>query len=104
MNWKEICKGCGRCCGPVPFEDDFLRRFKRRLQKKGKRTQLYGKVIIVTDDGMCPFLTDEKLCAVYEYRPLVCKLCGTVPEMPCERLGQDPKARDEMFERSPLFT
>lgn len=63
------CKpGCTDCCGPVPFSAWEKGRIKIEPAKDGRP---------------CPYLT-ETGCSIYEERPFMCRLFGTVPEMPCE--------------------
>jgi len=41
--------------------------------------------IPIRNDGSlhCIFLMDNNHCAVYEHRPMVCRLQGTVDRLPC---------------------
>ncbi len=62
------CKeGCTDCCGPIPFSQWERKRIKIEPGKSGKP---------------CPYL-GEGGCLIYEQRPFICRLFGTVPEMPC---------------------
>ncbi|MBQ4133278.1 MAG: hypothetical protein IJD04_06050 [Desulfovibrionaceae bacterium] len=62
------CKeGCTECCGPVPFSSWEKAQVKIEPGKLGRR---------------CPYL-GESGCLIYENRPLMCRLYGTVPEMKC---------------------
>ncbi len=63
------CKpGCSDCCGPVPFS-----AWEVSQMPEPKRFS--------TGQG-CPHSTPQG-CAIYEQRPLMCRLYGTVPEMRC---------------------
>ena len=63
------CKpGCRDCCGPVPFS-----AWEVSQMPEPKRFS--------TGQG-CPHSTPQG-CAIYEQRPLMCRLYGTVPEMRC---------------------
>ncbi len=77
---KIACKGkCTEACGPImayPREEEYFERTTGRkfpdalkMLKEGKRD--------------CPYLNALGRCDVYESRPLVCRLFGVVPEMPC---------------------
>ena len=62
------CKpGCHDCCGPVPFS-----AWEISLQEDPK----------VSSGTGCPHITPQG-CAIYDQRPLMCRLYGTVPEMRC---------------------
>ena len=63
------CKpGCAECCGPVPFS-------------AWEISQMPEPRLFSTGRG-CPHSTPQG-CAIYEQRPLMCRLYGTVPEMRC---------------------
>lgn len=90
VNWKKLCKGCGKCCGPVPFGIQFYHDHTEQLQTKPERELVGafpGKVVPITKFGDCVFLTDESQCAIYKDRPAVCRLYGTTPEMKCPKLA-----------------
>ena len=62
------CKeGCTECCGPVPFSAWEQAQVKVEPGRLGRP---------------CPYL-GETGCLIYENRPLMCRLYGTVPEMKC---------------------
>jgi hypothetical protein len=63
------CKGlCSDCCGPI-----FVNAFE--WERMGRPKWSGGSL-------SCPLL-EEKRCSVYDLRPLICRLWGIVPEMPC---------------------
>ena len=89
INWKRICRGCGECCGPVPFERSFYmaNKHKRTMPVKNEiHGAFQGMILPLTEYGECPFLSAKKKCAIYVDRPLLCKLYGTIPEMKCPKL------------------
>jgi len=68
------CKpGCHDCCGPVTASSDEVSRLPE------KSTQEHEKAM---SDYNCPYL-GENGCEVYEERPLICRLFGTTPSLPC---------------------
>lgn len=73
---KFECKeGCADCCGPVPFskwEWD-------QVEDKRKGTGLN-----------CPYAVNGR-CDIYEKRPLVCRLYGTIKRLKCPH-GFRPEA------------
>jgi Fe-S-cluster containining protein len=70
--------GCFDCCGPVPWHPDELARVKDRVPAEGVRMRHVGGGwhLMAGSDGMCPFASSAG-CAVYDDRPLMCRLFGT---------------------------
>lgn len=72
------CTGyCWRSCGPIdqlglmtPYEHTRLRDAPR---------------IENAEPSDCTLLTPDRRCSVYERRPFICRLWGTVPSMRCPR-------------------
>ena len=68
------CKGlCHECCGPVFMGREEWKRIQERL----------GHTPQPGDDLRCPMLTADNKCSVYDIRPVICRLWGAVPELPC---------------------
>ena len=68
------CKpGCHDCCGPVTASSDELARLPV------KSDQEHAEALA---ELSCPYLGD-KGCQVYTERPLICRLFGTTPSLPC---------------------
>lgn len=63
-------EGCTDCCGPVPANPE---ESKRIGKKPGVFYDEHGL--------LCEFAKDGG-CSVYENRPLVCRIFGTVPSEP----------------------
>ena len=76
----ECIPGCTECCGPIPVSD------VECAEIGCKNTHLlplkYGKFD-------CAYST-EKGCAIYEKRPLMCRLFGTTQDLACPK-GRQPK-------------
>lgn len=76
------CKeGCWDCCGPIhwsPAEDVVIDDW---LKQHGRKQRFINSV---ADFLRCPYLDADDKCTIYEVRPIVCRLSGVVPEMPCE--------------------
>lgn len=76
-NWKERCKGCGECCGSVPIFKHIWEKHKDKAIDLKKVVDMDNKVLPVRKDSpSCVFLTEEKLCAIYEDRPETCRKYG----------------------------
>ena len=68
------CKpGCHDCCGPVTASSHEV----ARLPIKSKEE--HDKAL---KELNCPYL-GEQGCEVYLERPLICRLFGTTPSLPC---------------------
>jgi Fe-S-cluster containining protein len=76
------CKGlCQESCGSIGMtnlEQDIIAR------KHGRDLPL-----LEIFDDLCPALSPEGRCTVYDDRPFICRLWGTVDKMPCEH-GCEP--------------
>jgi len=85
MNW-EICKNCGECCGIIPFDRSLFVKVQHLARKPYKVVDNGADLIADTDDGYCVFLDQNKKCAIYKDRPVICRLYGTIPELKCTHL------------------
>lgn len=68
--YKGDCRGCGECCSRfLPLSPYDLRRLEPYVRENGVRPhEPRGEV-----DLVCPWLTNDKKCAVYAARPEVCR-------------------------------
>jgi Fe-S-cluster containining protein len=74
------CDGrCWTSCGPIEMSD----RERQRIRAAGTRITPYDKAMADVEGFWCDALTGDKRCAVYDLRPLVCRLWGAVEGMPC---------------------
>lgn len=74
------CDGrCWTSCGPAGMSD----RENQRIRQQGIRITPYRQAMAKIERYWCEALTGDKRCAVYELRPLVCRLWGAVEGMPC---------------------
>lgn len=74
------CDGrCWTSCGPVEMSD----RERQRIRAAGFRITPYKQALTSIDRFWCDALTSDKTCAVYDRRPLICRLWGAVESMPC---------------------
>ena len=83
-------EGCTKCCGVVPWSAP---EFNKLGDKGGQHPIIQvheGTVTPMRSDGCmdCPFYSDQG-CTVYEDRPFMCRLYGTVENLPCV-MGQKP--------------
>jgi Fe-S-cluster containining protein len=81
--------GCHDCCGPVTASSEEVSRLpvKSDAEHESALAEL-----------SCPYL-GEAGCQVYGERPLICRLFGTTPNLPCPN-GQRPEVMiDDQVER-----
>lgn len=78
VNCKRLC---AEACGPIPMEHaEYVRIFGKPFMG----TLFAGKPMIVNPvNGSCPKLSRDGLCRVYDQRPAICRLFGTVYGMAC---------------------
>jgi hypothetical protein len=74
------CKGrCWVSCGAIEMSD----RERQRIRSAGYRITPAQEALANLDTFWCEALAGDGRCAVYEMRPLVCRLWGAVEDMPC---------------------
>lgn len=67
-------EGCGKCCGIIPVTHEEFGAVRRFIRKN---------LIVPIDQGAtCPFYQGGK-CAVYDVRPVVCRMFGHSPKLVC---------------------
>ncbi len=74
------CKGlCQDSCGPVVFEDVE----RENVQSRFPGTKIPDPLkVIQSKDATCPLLKNDR-CSIYEARPSICRLWGSVERLPC---------------------
>lgn len=77
----ECVPGCHDCCGPVTTSSTEM----ARLPVKSAAAHEAALAAL-----SCPHLGEDG-CQVYEERPLICRLFGTTPRLPCPN-GRRPDA------------
>lgn len=65
--------GCHDCCGPVTASSDEVARLPAKTEVEHQAA---------LDQYNCPYL-GKNGCEVYGERPLICRLFGTTPNLPC---------------------
>lgn len=77
------CRNCGKCCGPIPLLDWELveiRRAVRNLPVEERERLKHQKRERLT----CPLRDIEnRRCAIYEARPLICRQYGHYEGLKC---------------------
>jgi Fe-S-cluster containining protein len=74
------CTGaCWRSCGPI----EMSQRERQRISQAGYRITPLAEATAKADTYWCEALTADRRCAVYDLRPVICRLWGAVEGMPC---------------------
>lgn|SRR5678815_1011915 len=80
---RVACRGlCSIACGPLPMSE--LEAERMRRADPGRRLPM-----VVARDGngfsemSCVYLTRANRCGVYDVRPLICRVWGTVKRLSC---------------------
>jgi Fe-S-cluster containining protein len=74
------CTGqCWTSCGPIDMSD----RERQRIRKRGFEITPIDDARVMTETYYCEALTRDRRCAVYELRPLVCRLWGASESLKC---------------------
>jgi hypothetical protein len=72
--------GCHDCCGPVTTSSEEMARLPVKSEAQHDAALA---------DLSCPHL-GKSGCEVYDERPLICRLFGTTPRLPCPH-GRHPE-------------
>jgi hypothetical protein len=85
----ECVPGCHDCCGPVTTSSEEMSRLPEKTDAE------YDAAL---NDFSCVHL-GSKGCTVYGERPLICRLFGTTPRMPCPNDRRPETMIDSKIER-----
>jgi uncharacterized protein len=69
----ECVKGCHDCCGPVTTSSEEMSRLPVKTDAEHDAALSELNCVHLGPEG----------CTVYGERPLICRLFGTTPRMPC---------------------
>jgi len=85
---KLPCDECGaKCCTYPLFTPKEYKKVKKKYGiPECQEIDFRGAKILIDENGMCPYLSDELKCTIYEIRPTICKQYGINKKMPCKYL------------------
>jgi Fe-S-cluster containining protein len=80
-NLKGACGQCGKCCKPPPV---FIEEVKDIIAfvKENNITP------ITRNKETCIWLNHDRTCLIYKVRPLMCRIYGYDPHLPCKNFDQ----------------
>lgn len=76
----ECVAGCHDCCGPVTTSSEEMSRLPVKTDAEHALALEHYNCVHLGPNG----------CEVYQERPLICRLFGTTPRMPCPN-GRGPE-------------
>jgi len=76
----ECVEGCHDCCGPVTTSSEEMSRLPVKTDAEHEAAWEHLNCVHLGPNG----------CTVYDERPLICRLFGTTPRMPCPN-GRRPE-------------
>lgn len=108
--YHPCCKA--RCCGIVPIPVGTWQKNQHNIQKEVKEThkvyvtdqenEQHTAILPLTEDGLCPFLTEELKCAIYKDRPKVCQQFGDESHWalrcPMQYKDGTPRSKEDLIE------
>lgn len=77
------CQHCQACCRVIFWfqpEEIMIREY---LQQHGREYITWTEDEFRQHDMKCPYLENNR-CSIYPVRPVICRLQGTIPELPCK--------------------
>lgn len=81
---------------PADLVNRFRHKFQRPVVHEHPFEIVEGFFLLteITKDGYCVFLTEDKLCAIYEDRPEICRKFGQAPGvLECHRVTRSGRVR-----------
>lgn len=85
----ECVEGCHDCCGPVTTSSDEMARLPVKSDAEHDAALKEFNCVHLGKHG----------CEVYNERPLICRLFGTTPNMPCPNGRRPEKMVEPSVER-----
>jgi Fe-S-cluster containining protein len=85
----ECVPGCHDCCGPVTTSAEEMARLPRKTAAEQEAALAELNCVHLGPQG----------CTVYEERPVICRLFGTTPRLPCPNGRRPEEMVDAAVER-----
>jgi len=79
----ECTPGCHDCCGPVTASSEEVARLPVKSEAEHMAALAEYSCPYLGVNGLGENALGKKGCQVYGERPLICRLFGTTPRMPC---------------------
>ena len=70
---SNTCKNCGKCCANILLVSHEEINTIKKYIKKHNILPINKQSVLIPYQDICPFLTKDKKCSIYEVRPPICK-------------------------------
>ena len=77
------CKHCHSCCGPIIWFKTEEILMEKYMEEHEIENVKWTTKEFQENKMKCPFLKNDR-CEIYQARPIVCRLQGNVPDLPCK--------------------
>ena len=75
------CNQCGKCCANVlMLSKREIDKIKKYIKKNNISVINRNNVFLEEDVNICPFLSEDNKCNIYEVRPSICRSFNCNPE------------------------
>ena len=78
------CQHCHICDGPIIWFRPEEINIRKYLQKHKQPYIVWSEEEFKHNNMKCPYLQKNQ-CSIYPVRPFICRLQGTIPDLPCKK-------------------
>ena len=99
------CNQCGKCCANVlMLSKREIDKIKKYIKKNNISVINRNNVFLEEDVNICPFLSEDNKCNIYEVRPSICRSFNCNPELDKNMDYKDVKAINMLLTFGPKDT
>lgn len=91
------CKHCLKCSNPIWWFKPEEINIREYLKQHHMQYRTYSFEEFKMNHMRCPYLQDNR-CSIYPVRPMVCRLQGTIKELPCPYIKK-PLLTEEKYKK-----
>ena len=77
------CQHCHECEGPIIWFKPEEINIREYLHKNNLEYIIWSTEEFIKHHMKCPYLKNKR-CSIYPVRPIVCRLQGNIPDLPCK--------------------
>ena len=88
------CRHCHECDGPIIWFEPEEILIREYLTEHNLEYIVWSTEEFTQHNMRCPYLQHER-CVIYPVRPIVCRLQGTIPELPCPLNKTTPLSQEK---------
>jgi Fe-S-cluster containining protein len=90
------CQHCHECEGPIIWFKPEEINIREYLDKNKLEYIIWSTEEFQKNNMKCPYLKNDR-CSIYPVRPIVCRLQGNIPELPCKFNNKKNLITDEKY-------